>query len=435
MSAPRPEAAPQERLIVEGGRPLTGTVRVSGAKNSALALISGTLLAEGVTRLTNVPHLRDVTIIGEVLSQLGAPTTLSEDGELVVDATSLTSYQAPYDLVTKMRASFFVLGPILARMGRAKIPLPGGCSIGSRPVDLHLKGLRALGAQVTIEHGFVEAVAEQLVGANVYMDYPSVGATENIMMAATLAEGVTVIENAAQEPEVVDLAEMLKGMGADVRGAGTDTIVIRGVKKLHGCNHRVIPDRIEAGTFMMAAAITRGELRIEGVRLDHMQAVAAKLYEMGVLIQADGPETIIVKAVGDLKPVDVRTMPYPGYPTDLQAPMMALLATVPGTSLFTETVFENRFLHVDELLRMGAQIKTEGNAAVILGQKRLTGAPVRATDLRAGAALVVAGLAAEGETQVGGLHHIDRGYEKLVEKLMGAGARIRRSQVADPLLV
>lgn len=435
MSAPRSESSPQERLIVEGGRPLSGTVRVSGAKNSALALISGTLLAEGVTRLTNVPHLRDVAIIGEVLNQMGAPTSLSEEGELVVDATKLTSHQAPYDLVTKMRASFFVLGPILARMGRAKIPLPGGCSIGSRPVDLHLKGLRALGAQVTIEHGFVEAVADQLVGATVYMDYPSVGATENIMMAATLAEGVTVIENSAQEPEVVDLADMLNAMGADVRGAGTDTVVIRGVKKLHGCNHRVIPDRIEAGTFMMAAAITRGELRIEGMRLDHLQAVAAKLHEMGVLIQADGPETVVVKAVGDLKPIDVRTMPYPGYPTDLQAPMMALLATVPGTSLVTETVFENRFLHVDELLRMGAQIKTEGNAAVILGQSRLTGAPVRATDLRAGAALVVAGLASEGETQVGGLHHIDRGYEKLVEKLIGAGARIRRSQVADPLLV
>lgn len=435
MSSPRPEAVPQERLIIEGGRPLSGSVRVSGAKNSALVLISATLLAEGVSELSNVPALRDVAIISEVLGQLGAPTGFTEEGVLTVDARGLNSHVAPYDLVTKMRASFFVLGPILARMGKAKIPLPGGCSIGSRPVDLHLKGLRALGAQVTIEHGYVEAVAEQLVGANIYLDYPSVGATENIMMAATLAEGVTVIENAAQEPEVVDLADMLNAMGAEVRGAGTDTVVIRGVKRLHGCRHRVIPDRIEAGTFMMAAAITRGELRIEGIRLDHLQAVVAKLHEMGILIQSVGPETVVVKAVGELKAVDVRTLPYPGYPTDLQAPMMALMATVPGTSLFSETVFENRFLHVDELHRMGAQIKTEGNAAVILGQNRLTGAPVRATDLRAGAALVIAGLAAEGETQVGGLHHIDRGYEKLVEKLLGAGARIRRSQVADPLLV
>lgn len=424
-----------ERLIIEGGQTLNGSVRISGAKNSALALIAGTLLGDGVTTLSNVPALLDVRVIAEVLGHLGAKATLSDDGVLTVDATGVNNHCAPYELVTKMRASFFVLGPILARMGKAKIPLPGGCAIGSRPVDLHLKGLRALGATVTIEHGYVEAFAEKLYGANIYLDYPSVGATENIMMAATLADGITVLENCAQEPEIVDLADMLNAMGADVRGAGTETITIRGVEKLGGCNHRVIPDRIEAGTFMMAAAITRGQLRLEGVRLDHMQAIVSKLGEAGVLIQADGPDSCIVKGHEDLRPVDVRTMPYPGFPTDLQAPMMALLATIPGTSMITETVFENRFLHVDELHRMGAIIKTEGNAAVILGKRRLSGAPVRATDLRAGAALIIAALAAEGESQISGLHHIDRGYENLVRKFQTGGAKVLRTQVTDPLLV
>ncbi len=424
-----------ERLIIEGGQTLKGSVRISGAKNSALALIAGTLLGEGITTLTNVPNLLDVRVIAEVLGHLGANAKLSEDGTLVVDATNVHNHVAPYDLVTKMRASFFVLGPILARLGKAKIPLPGGCAIGSRPVDLHLKGLRALGATVQIEHGFVEATAEKLYGANIYLDYPSVGATENIMMAATLADGITVIENCAQEPEILDLAEMLNAMGADVRGAGTETITIHGVENLGGCDHRVIPDRIEAGTFMMAAAITRGELRLEGVRLDHMQAIVSKLTEAGVLIQPDGPDSVIVKGHEDLRPVDVRTMPYPGFPTDLQAPMMALLATIPGTSMITETVFENRFLHVDELLRMGANIKTEGNAAVILGNRRLSGAPVRATDLRAGAALIIAALTSEGESQISGLHHIDRGYEDIVAKFRGGGAKVTRVQVADPLTV
>jgi UDP-N-acetylglucosamine 1-carboxyvinyltransferase len=424
-----------ERLLIEGGKPLNGTVRVSGAKNSALALIAGTLLGEGVTTLSNVPQLLDVKIIAEVLGTLGAEATLSDDGVLRVDATNVNAYQAPYDLVTKMRASFFVLGPILARMGKAKIPLPGGCAIGSRPVDLHLKGLRALGATVNIEHGYVEAIAEKLYGASIYLDYPSVGATENIMMAASLADGQTVIENCAQEPEIVDLADMLNAMGADVRGAGTERIVINGVTKLHGCDHEVIPDRIEAGTYMMAAAITRGELTLQNVRLDHMQAVVSKLAEMGVLIHPIDAKSCIVKAAEELQAVDIRTLPYPGFPTDLQAPVMALLATIPGTSMISETVFENRFLHVDELLRMGANIKTEGNAAVIQGTRRLTGAPVRATDLRAGAALIIAGMAAEGETSIGGLHHIDRGYEFLEAKLNAAGGTLSRSQVADPLLV
>lgn len=424
-----------ERLIIEGGQPLHGTIRVSGAKNSALVLIAATLLAADTTTLSNVPHLQDVRVISEVLECLGARVTFTDEGVLTVNATGVKEYMAPYDLVTQMRASFFVLGPVLARLGKAKIPLPGGCAIGSRPVDLHLKGLRALGATVTIEHGFVEASADRLYGANVYLDYPSVGATENIMMAASLAEGITVIENAAQEPEVVDLADLLNAMGADVRGAGTDTIVIHGVEALHGADHAVIPDRIEAGTFMMAAAITRGEVRLEGVRLDHMQAIVSKLAEAGVLIHPVGPGAVIVKAPDELKAIDIRTMPYPGFPTDLQAPVMALLTTIPGTSMITETVFENRYLHVDELLRMGANIKTEGNAAVIVGCERLTGAPVKSTDLRAGAALILAGLVAEGETSIGGLHHLDRGYEGIVAKFRGAGASITRAQVADPLPV
>ncbi|MEB3224160.1 MAG: UDP-N-acetylglucosamine 1-carboxyvinyltransferase [Candidatus Sericytochromatia bacterium] len=424
-----------DRLIIQGGQTLKGSVRISGAKNSALALIAGTLLGDGVTELRNVPDLLDVRVIAEVLGHLGAGVTNDRDGRLVIDARGVVNHVAPYDLVTKMRASFFVLGPILARLGKAKIPLPGGCAIGSRPVDLHLKGLRALGATVQIEHGFVEATADRLYGAHIYLDYPSVGATENIMMAATLAHGMTVLENCAQEPEIVDLADMLNAMGANIRGAGTETIVIQGVERLGGCLHTVIPDRIEAGTMMMAAAITRSETRIEGVRLDHMQAVVSKLSEAGILIQPDGPDSVIVKGHEDMKPVDVRTMPYPGFPTDLQAPMMALLSTIPGTSMISETVFENRFLHVDELLRMGANIKTEGNAAVILGTRRLTGAPVKATDLRAGAALIIAALAAEGESQIAGLHHIDRGYESIEAKFRGAGVKLTRSTVADPLAV
>lgn len=424
-----------DRLMIQGGQTIQGHVRISGAKNSALALIAGTLLGDGITELDNVPDLLDVRVIAEVLGHLGAHVTNRRDGRLIIDARGVNNHQAPYDLVTKMRASFFVLGPILARLGKAKIPLPGGCAIGSRPVDLHLKGLRALGATVQIEHGFVEASADRLYGANIYLDYPSVGATENIMMAATLADGITVLENCAQEPEIVDLAEMLNAMGADIRGAGTETIVIHGVERLGGCRHTVIPDRIEAGTMMMAAAITRGELLIEGVRLDHMQAVVSKLSEAGILIQPVGPTSVIVKGHDDLKPVDVRTMPYPGFPTDLQAPMMALLATIPGTSMISETVFENRFLHVDELLRMGANIKTEGNAAVILGTRRLTGAPVKATDLRAGAALIIAALAAEGESQIGGLHHIDRGYEAIEAKFRNAGVKLTRTVTADTMVV
>lgn len=422
-----------EKLLITGGRPLEGTIPISGAKNSALAILAGSLLSTDECVITNVPNLLDVQVICEVLASLGVRLISTPDGVVRVDASTLREHTTPYHLVTRMRASFFVLGPILARLGKARIPLPGGCSIGSRPVDLHLKGLRTLGAQVTIGHGFVEAEADHLVGGNVYLDYPSVGATETIMMAATLAEGRTVIENCAQEPEIIDLAEFLIKMGAQITGAGTETIVIDGVEKLTRCDHSVIPDRVEAGTFMMAAAITRSKLKLANVRLDHLQAVVSKLTELGVILTQDGNDVLV--EAGQLKPSDVRTLPFPGFPTDLQAPMMTLLSTIDGTSVLTETVFENRFLHVDELIRMGANIKTEGNCAIIQGVPSLMGAPVKATDLRAGAALVIAGLAAQGETVISDIYHIDRGYERLEEKLTHVGASIKRISVQESVLV
>lgn len=420
-----------DRLIIEGGHPLVGTIQVSGAKNAALAILAGTLLAADTCIIRNVPRLADVKVMCDVLRSLGVFVALEAEGAIRTDASTIAEYTTPYNLVTQMRASFFVLGPILARMGQARIPLPGGCAIGSRPVDLHLKGLRSLGAKVTIEHGFVEATADRLVGAPVYLDYPSVGATETIMMAASLAEGITVIDNCAQEPEIIDLAEFLIKCGAKIQGAGTEQITVEGVTRLHGCEHSCIPDRIEAGTFLVAGAITGGDLRLTGVRPDHVASLVSKLQEIGVVIHTVGENEMTVRAPEHLKPVDVRTMPFPGFPTDLQAQVMTLLSLVPGTSVMSETVFENRFLHVDELLRMGANIKTEGNCAVIQGVEELTGAPVRATDLRAGAALVLAGLAARGQTVISGVHHIDRGYESLEEKLSGVGAKISRSGVAE----
>ncbi|HBN07668.1 MAG TPA: UDP-N-acetylglucosamine 1-carboxyvinyltransferase [Cyanobacteria bacterium UBA8530] len=423
-----------DKLVIAGGKPLEGSVPISGAKNSALAILAGSLLSTGECLISNVPNLLDVQVICEVLASLGVRLMATPDGMVRVDASTLREHTTPYHLVTRMRASFFVLGPILARLGQARIPLPGGCAIGSRPVDLHLKGLRSLGARVNIGHGFVEAFADKLVGGNVYLDYPSVGATETIMMAATLAEGRTVIENCAQEPEIADLADFLIKMGASIRGAGTETITIEGTTSLHRCDHRVIPDRIEAGTFMVAAAITKGKLRLQNVRLDHLQAVIAKLVECGMEIVPEGQD-LLVSAPNTLKSIDLRTLPFPGFPTDLQAPLMTLLATINGTSVVAETVFENRFLHVDELLRMGANIKTEGNCAIIQGVPVLTGAPVQATDLRAGAAMVLAGLAAKGETVVSDIHHIDRGYERLEEKLTNVGASIKRIPTTDSVLV
>ncbi len=424
-----------DKLVIQGGKPLHGKVPISGAKNSALVLLAGALLAPGESVITNVPNLADVGVISEVLARIGVRVMMDLTTHTIrVDATDLTDTPPPYDLVTKMRASFFVLGPILARLGYARIPLPGGCSIGSRPVDLHLKGLRSLGAKVIIEHGYVEAQADKLIGGPVYLDYPSVGATETIMMAACLAEGTTVIDNCAQEPEIVDLAEMLIKMGARIVGAGTQTITVEGVSQLHGTVHDCIPDRIEAGTFMVAAAVTRSRLTLTKVRADHMQAVISKLQEAGVGICVEPNGDITVDGTGEFHPIDLRTQPFPGFPTDLQSQFMTLLALVPGTSMVTETVFENRFMHVDELQRMGANIKTEGNCAVIQGVEALTGAPVKATDLRAGAAMILAGLAARGETTIGSIHHIDRGYEDIVGKLSAVGAQISRAQRKEVLV-
>ncbi len=420
-----------EKIIVRGGKPLKGRVKVSGAKNAVLPIIAASILASrGKVTILDVPLLDDVKTITQLLLDLGIGVEIT-DGSVHIYPENLYRTEAPYELVRKMRASFLVAGPLLARKKHARIPLPGGCAIGSRPIDQHLKGLEAMGAVFDIEQGAIEGrVPDRLRGAKIYLDVASVGATENIMMAATLAEGRTIIENAACEPEIVDLANFLNAMGAKVRGAGTGTIRIDGVDFLRGTSYTVIPDRIEAGTFMAAAAITRGEVFVEGAITDHLNPLIAKMREMGVEI-LEGENGVHVRAKGRLRPVDVKTLPYPGFPTDLQAQMMALLLTADGTSIVTETVFENRFMHVEELKRMGADMKIEGRSVVIKGGTPLSGAKVKSTDLRAGAALVLAGLAAEGITEVGDLHHIDRGYINLVEKLRGLGADIKRVAVDD----
>ncbi|MBE6085184.1 MAG: UDP-N-acetylglucosamine 1-carboxyvinyltransferase [Selenomonas ruminantium] len=417
-----------EKLIIHGGRPLKGRVKISGAKNAVLPIIAATLLGqERASLLDEVPALEDVHTITEVLKKLGVKAEFDEEKhQLNVDSTVIGSCEAPYDLVRKMRASFLIMGPLLARCGQAKISLPGGCAIGTRPIDLHLKGFEALGAKIKIGHGFIEATApEGLKGAKIYLDFPSVGATENILMAASMAEGVTVLENPAQEPEIVDLANYLNVMGAKIRGAGTNVIKIEGVPKLTGRDYTIIPDRIEAGTYMVAAAMTQGDVYIENAISEHLKPVIAKLKEAGVTIEED-VDGIRVTCDKRTKAVDIKTMPYPGFPTDMQAQFMAMLAISEGTGLVTETVFENRFMHVDELKRMGANIKIDGRTSVVEGVETLTGCQVKATDLRAGAAMVLAGLVAEGETQVGYIHHIDRGYDNLVDKLVGLGADICR---------
>ena len=415
-----------DRIIVHGGTRLSGQVRVDGAKNAVLPIIAAALLPEsGCSFIHDVPALDDVMTISEVLRELNANVKF-ENGILEVDSTKVDRTETPYELIRKMRASFLVMGPLLTRMGKARISLPGGCAIGTRPIDQHLKGFEAMGAHIDIGQGYIEAsVNGRLRGCKIYLDIPSVGATENIMMAATLAEGTTLIENAAQEPEIVDLANYLNAMGAKVRGAGTGTIKIEGVEKLNGCVHNVIPDRIEAGTFMVAAAITRGDVYVEGAISDHLRPLIAKLREMGVIIKEE-ENGIHVNATGKLKAVDVKTLPHPGFPTDMQSQFMALLLTAEGSSIVSETVFENRFMHVDEFKRMGARIKIEGRSAVVQGNAKLQGAQVTATDLRAGAALVLVGLVAEGRTEIGGLHHIDRGYVGLTEKFRGLGANISR---------
>jgi UDP-N-acetylglucosamine 1-carboxyvinyltransferase len=415
-----------DKIIVRGGKALAGKVKVSGAKNAVLPIIAASILAEkGTCVIHDVPALDDVRTICDLLRSLGISLTYDRE-VLTIQASRLTSVEASYELVRKMRASFLVMGPLLARQGQARVALPGGCAIGTRPIDQHLKGFEAMGAKIEIGQGFIEASVEgRLKGAKIYLDIPSVGATENIMMAAALAEGTTVIENAAEEPEIVDLANFLNGMGAKIRGAGTGSIRIEGVESLKGCTHCVIPDRIEAGTFMVAAAITGGDVFIEGAICDHLKSVTAKLREMGV--QVDEQENgIRVRRSGTIKAVDVKTLPYPGFPTDMQSQMMALLLVSEGTSIVTETVFENRFMHVEEFRRMNANIKIEGRSAIVEGGTKLTGSKVTATDLRAGAALVLAGLVAEGETEVSGLHHIDRGYVNFTEKLRQLGADVER---------
>ncbi|KOR94041.1 UDP-N-acetylglucosamine 1-carboxyvinyltransferase [Geobacillus stearothermophilus] len=426
-----------EKIIVRGGNRLSGTVKVEGAKNAVLPVIAATLLAtKGTSTIHDVPALSDVYTISEVLRYLGADVQIAGN-TVTVDATAPLTVEAPFEYVRKMRASVLVMGPLLARNGRARVALPGGCAIGSRPIDQHLKGFEAMGASVKVGNGFIDAeVNGRLRGAKVYLDFPSVGATENIMMAAVLAEGTTVIENCAKEPEIVDLANFLNAMGAKVRGAGTGTIRIEGVDELVGTSHTVIPDRIEAGTFMVAAAITGGNVLVQGAVPEHLSSLIAKMEEMGVTIIEEengvrviGPET--------LKAVDIKTMPYPGFPTDMQSQMMALLLKAEGTSMITETVFENRFMHVEEFRRMNADIKIEGRSVIINGPCQLQGAEVAATDLRAAAALILAGLAADGYTRVTELRHLDRGYVRFHEKLAALGADIERvreeTEQLDPI--
>lgn len=418
-----------EKLIINGGKPLRGRVKISGAKNAVLPIIAAALLGQDVpSKLEEVPALDDVHTLSAVLEQLGVRAEFDADkNTLLVDSSNITSCEAPYDLVRKMRASFLIIGPLLARCGRAKISLPGGCAIGTRPIDLHLKGFEALGARIDIGHGYIEATApEGLKGARIYLDFPSVGATENIMMAASMAESTTIIENPAQEPEIIDLANYLNVMGARVRGAGTNVIKIEGVKSLTGRNYTIIPDRIEAGTYMVAAAMTKGDVYIENAISEHLKPVIAKLKEAGVTIE-ENIDGIRVVCDRRTKAVDIKTLPYPGFPTDMQAQFMALLAVSEGMGRVTETVFENRFMHVDELKRMGANIRIDGRTSMVEGVDSLHGCAVKATDLRAGAAMVLAGLVADGETRIGYIHHIDRGYDNLVSKLVMLGADIRRA--------
>ena len=419
-----------EKLIVTGGTKLEGKIKVSGAKNAVLPIIAASLLAEGECHLQDIPQLADVDTITQVIRSLGVKVSSTGNKDLVLNAGELTSSEPPEEWVRKMRASFLVMGPLLARLGCARISMPGGCNIGSRPIDLHLKGLTALGADIKMSHGIIECSAKKLAGSRVYLDFPSVGATENIMMAASRAEGTTVIENAAEEPEIVDLANFINGMGGRVYGAGTNIIRIEGVSRLKGANHTVIPDRIEAGTYMIMAAAAGGDVLVENVISDHLKPAMAKLAETGVTIDEEDAG-VRVRSKGRCNAIDVKPLPYPGFPTDMQAQMMACLTTAQGTSVITETVFENRFMHVNELRRMGSNIVIEGHSAVVKGVPKLTGAPVKASDLRAGAALIIAGLVAEGKTEICSIHHIDRGYEDLVVKLTGIGADIKRKVFPD----
>ena len=416
-----------ESIIVRGGRPLSGEVRVEGAKNSALKLMAAALLAPGTSRITNVPAIADVDVMTAVLTRLGA-RVVRTDHALEIDASGVDSYEAPYELVAQMRASISVLGPLIARFGRAHVAMPGGCNIGSRKIDMHITGLAELGVDVHTGHGFIDATAPEggLHGAHVVLDFPSVGATENLLTAAAMASGITIIENAAREPEIVDLVDFLNKMGARIAGGGSPTITIEGVNALHPAEHRVVGDRVEAGTFAVAGAMTGGPVTVRGFDPAHLELVLGKLEHAGCVVRLldDG---VTVERTQPLQPVDVQTLPYPGFPTDMQAQFMALMAVAKGNSIITENVFENRFMFADELARMGADIRIEGHHALVRGVSQLSGAPVRCPDLRGGAALVLAGLCADGETVVGDVYHIDRGYERFVEKMRSLGADIERA--------
>jgi UDP-N-acetylglucosamine 1-carboxyvinyltransferase len=413
-----------DKLIINGGKKLKGEVSVSGSKNAALPIFVATILASGKFEISNVPFLRDINTTIKVLESLGA--RIEGNGNIVrIDSTDLNNVEATYDLVKTMRASVLVLGPLLARHGRARVSLPGGCAIGARPIDQHLKGLKALGAEIHLAHGYVEATAKKLKGARINFDMPTVGGTEHLMMTASLANGVTLLENAAREPEIVDLATMLNKMGANIEGAGTDTIRIEGVKELSPTDYRVMPDRIEAGTFMVAAAITGGDVKISNMQLEHLDALVFKLQDAGVeIINKDG--VVRVKGPKKIRSINIKTRPYPGFPTDMQAQFMALMCIADGASVIAENIFENRFMHVSELIRFGADITIDGKSAIVKGVKKLSGAPVMATDLRASASLILAGLAAEGQTEITRIYHLDRGYEAIEKKLAGLGADIIR---------
>ncbi len=414
-----------DKFLITGGKPLKGTVVIDGAKNSALSIMAACLLSREVSILENVPRLKDVYSMIEVIKILGVNVEWIDNNTLSIDPDDFNNYEAPYELVKTMRASFLVMGPLLARLKKAKISLPGGCAIGARPVDFHLKGFRALGANITTEKGYIKAEVKELKGNDIYIDFPSLGATENIMMAASLAEGTTMIENAAKDPEVIELGNFLNKMGAKIDGLGNDIVTITGVKSLKGVKYRIIPDRIEGGTYMIAAAITRGNVEIKNVNPYYLKSCIVKLEESGLRVSTKD-DSIFISDPEGIKSVDIKTMPFPGFPTDMQAQFMALMTIANGTSIITENVFENRFAHAGDLRRMGADIKIEGRNSIIKGVKKLSAAPVMASDLRGGAALVLGALVAEGTTEISRIYHIDRGYVRLEEKLRSLGANVRR---------
>lgn len=421
-----------EKIVIHGGHPLTGEVNISGAKNAVVAIIPATILAQDVCRIENIPNISDVSMMIRILYQMGANIKMINDNTLEIDTTHINSFIVPHDMTKQLRASYYLIGALLGRYNRARVAMPGGCDFGVRPIDQHIKGFEFLGANVSIENAMVDARADQLIGSSIYMDVVSVGATVNVMLAAVKARGLTVIENAAKEPHIVDLANFLNSMGADVRGAGTDVIKIRGVEKLHGCNYSIIPDQIEAGTYMVAAAATHGDVLVKNVIPKHLESISAKLIESGAEV-TEFDDSIRVKGSDRPNRCNVKTMPHPGFPTDMQPQMAVLLSVAEGTSIISESVWDNRFRYVEQLVRMGASIQVDGKIAVVEGVGDLQGAPIKATDLRAGAAMLIAGLVAKGTTEIEDIIHIDRGYENVVEKLTALGADIHRVHVEEPI--